>query len=295
MAVTVGIPFFNARRTLADAIRSVFAQTYSSWELILVDDGSSDGSLELARAVRDARVRVISDGVNRGLPARLNQIINEARFDLIARMDADDMMSPRRFERQLGLFREAGVELVTCGMAMLSPGLVPIGLRSGKPAITVEAVLRGRALPHAPLMVRSEWFRRNRYDPRVLRSQDAELWARAYHRGAMKKENVRGVDEPLYFCREEAGVSLKKILMSHGVMRQLIRRYGPRSLGMLGTARELSRSHARSAALRALAAAGLLGRVTSRTRNAPITDPKVRDEVMADLEIVRSTCVPGLS
>jgi glycosyltransferase involved in cell wall biosynthesis len=72
--MTIGIPFYNAEAYLGDAIRSIFAQTYHDWELILVDDGSTDRSLEIARAVRDPRVRVISDGQNRRLPYRLNQI-----------------------------------------------------------------------------------------------------------------------------------------------------------------------------------------------------------------------------
>jgi len=56
--VSVGLPFYNNERTLPDAIRSVFAQTLANWELIMVDDGSSDGSLGFAQSVEDARVRV---------------------------------------------------------------------------------------------------------------------------------------------------------------------------------------------------------------------------------------------
>jgi len=72
--VTIGIPFLNARRTLADAVRSVFAQTHGDWELLLVDDGSTDGSSEVVRQLRDPRVRLLADGAQLGLCARLNQI-----------------------------------------------------------------------------------------------------------------------------------------------------------------------------------------------------------------------------
>ena len=64
MSVTVGIPFYNAEQTLSDAIRSVFAQTFEDWEMLLVDDGSNDQSIEIARAVRDPRLpvrRVVPD------------------------------------------------------------------------------------------------------------------------------------------------------------------------------------------------------------------------------------------
>jgi len=64
MSITIGMPFYNAEKYLADAIRSVFAQTYQDWELILMDDGSTDQSLEIAKSVDDPRVRVFSDGKN---------------------------------------------------------------------------------------------------------------------------------------------------------------------------------------------------------------------------------------
>ena len=90
--LTVGIPFHNNEKTLLDAIRSIFSQTFQDWELILVDDGSTDDSLKLALSVEDPRVRVLpSDDQNRLLAARLNEITQAARGEFIARMDADDL------------------------------------------------------------------------------------------------------------------------------------------------------------------------------------------------------------
>ncbi|MEK5752755.1 glycosyltransferase family 2 protein, partial [Acinetobacter variabilis] len=76
MYISIGIPFFNAEKYLEDAIKSVLAQTFQNWELILVDDGSIDRSLEIARSFNDPRIRIIADGHNRRLAYRLNQIIN---------------------------------------------------------------------------------------------------------------------------------------------------------------------------------------------------------------------------
>src|SRR5690606_41692456 len=73
---------------------------------ILVDDGSTDRSLEIARSFVDSRIRIISDGFNRRLPYRLNQIINEAEYDIIARMDADDLMAVDRLEKQIKVLNE---------------------------------------------------------------------------------------------------------------------------------------------------------------------------------------------
>src|SRR6516165_10713523 len=104
--VTIGLPFVNQANLLADAIRSVFAQTFTDWELILVDDGSSDCSTSIARAVCDPRVSYHRNSANRGLPFCLNAIPSLCTGDYIARCDADDMMHPLRLERQIA-FLEA--------------------------------------------------------------------------------------------------------------------------------------------------------------------------------------------
>ncbi|MCW1511070.1 glycosyltransferase family 2 protein, partial [Acinetobacter baumannii] len=96
--ISIGIPFYNAENFLANAIQSVINQSFKDWELILVDDGSTDKSLDIAREFekKDNRIKVISDGLNLKLPARLNQIITISKYDFIARMDADDIMHPDR-------------------------------------------------------------------------------------------------------------------------------------------------------------------------------------------------------
>ena len=69
MKVSIAIPFYNAEKYLRDSIRSVFAQTHQDWELILMDDGSTDGSLAIAKSIKDPRVSVYSDGQNKKLAA----------------------------------------------------------------------------------------------------------------------------------------------------------------------------------------------------------------------------------
>ena len=86
--VSIGIPFYNSEKYLADAIKSVLKQTYSKLELILIDDGSNDSSLKIAKEFEkaDKRIRVISDGENLGLPKRLNQLSKMSRGYYYARM-----------------------------------------------------------------------------------------------------------------------------------------------------------------------------------------------------------------
>ncbi|MBI5074995.1 MAG: glycosyltransferase family 2 protein [Nitrospirae bacterium] len=294
MPITIGIPFYNNEATLPGAVRSVFAQTYEDWELILMDDGSSDRSLELARSVKDPRVRVVSDGMNLRLPARLNQIVSEAKYDLISRMDADDMMSPSRFLKQLRFMSDPKIQIVTSGMAMLSADNQPVGYRGGSGFIDMIGLLRGQAIAHAPLLGRRSWFRRNPYDLNCPRSQDAELWCRTYHQGQLRAENVHMISEPLYFCREESGLSLEKVIASHSVLRRLIRQYGPASLGIGKTVLELLRSHARSNALRVAALFGLLPLAAAKGRNRNISDPQMLEKIQSEIAQVLATRVPGL-
>ena len=117
--LSVGIPFYNAEQYLDFAIQSVLAQSYENWELILLDDGSTDDSLRIANKFTkiDKRIRVISDGENKKLPYRLNQLITESKGDFFARMDADDLMHPNRLEKQLRfLENNTKYDLVSSGL-----------------------------------------------------------------------------------------------------------------------------------------------------------------------------------
>ncbi len=109
--VSVITPFFNAERFLRDAIDSVFAQTFDSWELLLVDDGSKDGSVEIAHqyAERDpGRVRYFEHEKreNRGTSASRNLALRHATGEYIALLDGDDIWLPQKLERQTAIMRQ---------------------------------------------------------------------------------------------------------------------------------------------------------------------------------------------
>lgn len=101
-AISVAMSVFNGERFLAPAIESILSQTFGDFELLILDDGSSDASpgIIMDYASRDSRVRPVLRE-NRGLVASLNQLLEEARAPLVARMDADDISRPERFARQI--------------------------------------------------------------------------------------------------------------------------------------------------------------------------------------------------
>src|SRR5215211_6343875 len=104
--VSVVIPFLNAERFIQEAIESVFAQTYDNWELLLVDDGSNDGSTRIALEYAErnsGRVRYLQHPGhrNRGVSASRNLGISSARGEYIAFLDADDVWLPHKLEQQV--------------------------------------------------------------------------------------------------------------------------------------------------------------------------------------------------
>jgi glycosyltransferase involved in cell wall biosynthesis len=118
--VSVLLPVFNAAATIARAIRCIRTQSWAEWELIVVDDGSTDGTRDVVAATArdEPRVRILARA-HEGLVAALNEGLAEARGELIARMDADDVSHPERLAEQVAFLRAPAhdeIGLVGCGV-----------------------------------------------------------------------------------------------------------------------------------------------------------------------------------
>lgn len=289
--VTVGIPFHNAEHFLLDAIRSVFAQTHEEWELILMDDGSTDRSLEIARSIMDPRVRVFSDGENKRLGARLNEIHSLAKYDLVARMDADDLMASNRIEKQLKFLQtRPEYDLVTTGVCSITDESVPYGIRLPPEdhVLTPYAVLSGaHGITHAAIVGRKEWFARNPYDPSDNRAEDYKLWIRAHQKNDLSIGFVR---EPLYYYREEGSMTKEKMLTAKLIGREVIRANGPQMVGALTTTTLLGKSWLKSAVIKG---ADLLNwrNIIVRARS-PITDPEAFEVIHSDISRMKGLVIP---
>ncbi|WP_168415987.1 glycosyltransferase family 2 protein [Acinetobacter indicus] len=224
--ITIGIPFYNAEDYLSFAIKSVLAQTFKDWELILVDDGSTDNSLKIAQdfSARDNRIRVISDGLNKKLPARLNQIIKEAKYDYIARMDADDLIDPMRLELQLEVLESNDIDLVTTGLYSIGENNEIQGKRILKNyQMQPEQILNGLTnLLHASLLAKKEWCLRNLYKEDNVLAEDYELWLTAAIKNDLK---YIVIEKPLYFYREVENVKKVKMIKGYNTQISVINRY----------------------------------------------------------------------
>jgi glycosyltransferase involved in cell wall biosynthesis len=288
--VTIAIPFFNAQRTLADAVKSVFAQTYHDWELLLVDDGSRDSSVEVVKHIDDPRVRVICDGVNLGLSARLNQIATLAQGEYLARMDADDLMHPERIARQAAFLAEnSKIDVVDTATYTVDDDLTPLGIRGDEPLdCSPEAVLKNGLLIHPTMMGRTNWFRRNPYDGTFHRAEDRELWCRT-----CTGTQFARLCEPLFFYREALTGNLRNYINTGKTIRKILRQYGPPVVGPWRTSLLINQFALRTFIYRTATALGLQGRLIKR-RNRSLTQTEW-STAQATIKQILETSVPGLT
>ena len=224
MKITVGIPFYNNEKTLDLAIKSVIYQVFQDWELILIDDGSVDSSLEIAKkwVKLDNRVTLISDGMNRGLVYRLNQIIDLARGELIARMDADDLMLPERLELRHNIFVNfPETDIVASAAYTIDDCDNPVGIRDTEAICFKDkkSILKKALLIHPSILVRKEWFLLNKYNKNYIRAEDFELWCRTFEYTRFYR-----IEKPLLLYRE-GNVNINNYILTMKTMRKIYREY----------------------------------------------------------------------
>lgn len=180
--VSVIMSVRNGAATLDVAVRSLIRQTFSDWELILIDDGSRDDGMARVAEAGDPRIRIVRHEESRGLACRLNEAVDLSRGKFIARMDADDICYPGRLMAQTDLLRSnSKLDLVASkALVFRGPG-DPLGLFPS-PMINAGVIAdsaSGFYFPHPTWCGKADWFRKHRYDERMTRAQDQELLLRA--------------------------------------------------------------------------------------------------------------------
>jgi len=203
--VSVIMAAHDAERFLAPAVASVLRQTVSDLELVVVDDGSQDGTPDVLAEFDDPRLEVVRNDERLGLAASLNLALERARSRYVARLDADDVALPRRLELQLSRLR-AAPSVAIVGSAVLDLD-DESRLHSVHPMPVDSAAVRWATLFSSPfyhptvLLDRDVLDREGlRYDPAFLESEDYELWARVL--SVAEGENL---PEPLVLYRVHAG------------------------------------------------------------------------------------------
>lgn len=175
---------YNASGTIGLALRSILHQTYQDWELIVVDDGSTDRTAESVLSMKDSRIRFIQEpSGNMGLASRLNQCVRLATGQYIARMDADDVAYPQRLERQVRFLEEhRDIDLLGTGAVIFKGEGEVIGCY---PTASLHEAICGRPwwgfpLAHPTWMGKRTWFLSHPYSDEDTRCEDQALLLRSF-------------------------------------------------------------------------------------------------------------------
>jgi glycosyltransferase involved in cell wall biosynthesis len=284
--ISIAIPFYNNESTILDAVKSVFAQTYQNWELLLLDDGSKDNSLALVSRIIDERIRIVSDGTNKGLVYRLNQVPSLANGEYLARMDADDLMHPFRLQKQIDLLlSDPDLDLVDTGLYSISEIGDPIGIRGMEIVVYNSRYALGKVmLIHASIVGKKEWFIRNKYDPEYIRAEDRELWVRTH-----KYSKFKRVQEPLYIVRE-GRINVENYVRSIKTVRKILNKYGPNILTSKELRIEISKTYCK-VFLYKLFGMFNLQNILSERRNDALTIVE-KEIVISVLNKIKSVVLP---
>ena len=279
---------YNAAPFLRDCLRSIFAQTWSDWELVVADDGSTDESLAILESIDDQRVRLVGRGPHQGLGASLNLITGSARGRYIARMDADGMTHPSRLERQLRILLERpDLDGLGCGIVLLDRSLAPVGakLNPADHAAICADPLAGIRLAHATFVGRTEWFRSHCYNANSYGCEDWELLFSTF-----TNSRFTNLTEPLYFYRELASSTVPKYLRRQLRAGLFSWRHRRDQFGMARTAWECGKRFGRGFIF---AGAGMVGMAEQlvRRRYEPI-DAASAEQLRSTIQRIQSQSLP---
>lgn len=127
--VSIIMPSYNTARYISESIQSVFAQTYKNWELIIVDDCSTDNTDEVVAVIEDARIRYLKNDKNSGAAVSRNRALREARGRWIAFLDSDDLWEPNKLESQIAFMEMNGYHFSYTDYVETDEALNLVGVR----------------------------------------------------------------------------------------------------------------------------------------------------------------------
>lgn len=240
--VSVVIPVYNREAYVGDAIESVLAQTFTDFELLVIDDGSTDRSRDVARAYRDPRIRLLHNERNQGLPRTRNTGVDSARGAYLAFLDSDDVALPTRLAKQVGFLDSHPTHAaVGTWVDWMNGAGRPLGRIKRRPVAADDvAALRlfRQGIENTASMARTAILREYRHDERFEVSEDFEIWARV-----AAEHGVANLPEVLVRRRAHAQQTSKDRDEQTRLYRQVIYARQLQGLGISFEEEDLKRHH----------------------------------------------------
>ena len=202
-AISIVLPVYNSGQYLAETINSLLAQTFTDFELIIIDDGSTDNSTEIISGYADKRIRLLRNERNFGLIYTLNKGVELAKGKYIARIDGDDICAPDRLERQLYYFQQdPSVAVVASTVTFIDASGAETGTWPLDRETTTSRQIKNRmpwenCIAHPSVMIDTAVARTYHYSTSQLHAEDYDLWLRLLADG----QKIEKISEPLLYYR----------------------------------------------------------------------------------------------
>ena len=197
--ISIIMAAYNTEKTIEQAINSVLCQTYTNFELLVVNDCSTDRTAEWVKSIaaKDSRVRLISNVKNNGVSYTRKHGLEEAKGDWIAILDSDDAWEPEKLEKQIVLQRRTNADLLFTGSAFMDSEGHPIDWCLHAPKeVTYRQLLKQNVLSNSSALVRKELYAKY-YAIGDGMHEDFAIWLSILKEG----KKAYGVDEPLLIYR----------------------------------------------------------------------------------------------
>jgi glycosyltransferase involved in cell wall biosynthesis len=208
--ISVLLPTYNDEKYIHDTISSILCSSFKDFELLIINDGSNDDTVNQINRFNDPRIKLVSK-VNSGLIETLNYGFNIAKFDLVARIDGDDMFSPNRLQKQYDLINKFNFDIVGSNAIIINENSDPIGktdLPISHDEIKNKLIQLSPAIIHPSLLIKKDCvISEGGYNELYKHCEDLELW-------------VRLIDKYKFYNSKECLISLRK--HSSNISKQFI-------------------------------------------------------------------------
>ena len=198
-AISVVLPAFNCEKYIGEAIQSVLQQTFTDFEFIIINDGSTDKTEEIIRSFPDKRIIYEKNDRNNGLVYTLNKGVDMAKAKYIARMDGDDVCLPARFKKQMDYLQQnSSVDVLASIVTLIDENGQATGTWLADTKNISEKEIReqlpkNNCIAHPSVMGKAAIFKQFRYDLAQSQSEDYDLWLRMMDDGVI----IHKLAEPL--------------------------------------------------------------------------------------------------
>ena len=221
LLISIIMPAYNCEKYIEDAINSVIAQTYNSWELIVIDDGSKDNTIKIVEGLsdKDKRIRFYKNEKNLGVSETRNKGISFAKGDWIAFLDSDDMWEPVKLEKQFEIVEQKTEEFLFTGSSYINEEGKPFkGIFEVPEKVKYKRLRNQNVISCSSVLVKKKYFENIKMEKDEMH-EDYAVWLRILKLGV----TAYGVNEPLLIYRisrnSKSGDKFKTVKMTYKVFR----------------------------------------------------------------------------